>query len=82
MVRFFFGLCTLILIIIANNRIHKLSHSIFPAGTVVDTKIVHPRNYDFYMCAQAGLIVRYYCTSIFFSFVFPFPFHSLLLLIV
>lgn len=27
-----------------------------PAGTVVDTKIVHPRNYDFYMCSQAGLI--------------------------
>ncbi|XP_057510346.1 protein argonaute 16-like [Actinidia eriantha] len=27
-----------------------------PAGTVVDTKIVHPRNYDFYLCAQAGMI--------------------------
>ncbi|CAN6574208.1 unnamed protein product [Malus baccata var. baccata] len=27
-----------------------------PAGTVVDTEIVHPRNYDFYMCAQAGMI--------------------------
>ncbi|XP_041996009.1 protein argonaute 16-like [Salvia splendens] len=27
-----------------------------PCGTVVDTKIVHPRYYDFYMCAQAGLI--------------------------
>ncbi|XP_058787186.1 protein argonaute 16 [Vicia villosa] len=27
-----------------------------PPGTVVDTKIVHPRNYDFYMCAHAGLI--------------------------
>ncbi|KAH6789003.1 Argonaute family protein [Perilla frutescens var. frutescens] len=27
-----------------------------PCGTVVDTKIVHPRNYDFYMCSQAGLI--------------------------
>ncbi|KDP30816.1 hypothetical protein JCGZ_13759 [Jatropha curcas] len=27
-----------------------------PAGTVVDTKIVHPRNYDFYMCAHAGMI--------------------------
>ncbi|KAL8088025.1 hypothetical protein AgCh_037970 [Apium graveolens] len=27
-----------------------------PPGTVVDTKIVHPRNYDFYMCAQAGMI--------------------------
>ncbi|KAJ4975109.1 hypothetical protein NE237_000215 [Protea cynaroides] len=27
-----------------------------PPGTVVDTKVVHPRNYDFYMCAQAGII--------------------------
>ncbi|KAL3509941.1 hypothetical protein ACH5RR_029342 [Cinchona calisaya] len=27
-----------------------------PSGTVVDTKVVHPRNYDFYMCAQAGMI--------------------------
>ncbi|KAI3925531.1 hypothetical protein MKW92_019628, partial [Papaver armeniacum] len=25
-----------------------------PAGTVVDTKIVHPRYYDFYMCAHNG----------------------------
>ncbi|KAK2979039.1 hypothetical protein RJ640_013673 [Escallonia rubra] len=27
-----------------------------PPGTVVDTTVVHPRNYDFYMCAQAGMI--------------------------
>ncbi|KAL6975662.1 Protein argonaute 16 [Sarracenia purpurea var. burkii] len=27
-----------------------------PPGTIVDTKVVHPRNYDFYMCAQAGMI--------------------------
>ncbi|XP_007049194.2 PREDICTED: protein argonaute 16 [Theobroma cacao] len=27
-----------------------------PPGTVVDAKIVHPRNYDFYMCAHAGMI--------------------------
>ncbi|XP_077215045.1 protein argonaute 16-like [Tasmannia lanceolata] len=27
-----------------------------PPGTVVDTKIVHPRNYDFYMCAHFGMI--------------------------
>ncbi|XP_019159475.1 PREDICTED: protein argonaute 16 [Ipomoea nil] len=27
-----------------------------PAGTVVDTKVVHPRSYDFYMCAHAGVI--------------------------
>lgn len=26
-------------------------------GTVVDTKVVHPKNYDFYMCAHAGMIV-------------------------
>ncbi|XP_020203105.1 protein argonaute 16 isoform X2 [Cajanus cajan] len=25
-------------------------------GTVVDTTITHPRNYDFYMCAHAGMI--------------------------
>ncbi|XP_031382181.1 protein argonaute 16 isoform X2 [Punica granatum] len=25
-------------------------------GTVVDTEIVHPRNYDFYMCSHAGSI--------------------------
>lgn len=27
-----------------------------PPGTIVDMKIVHPRNYDFYMCAHAGMI--------------------------
>ncbi|CAN4103690.1 unnamed protein product [Withania somnifera] len=27
-----------------------------PPGTVVDTSIVHPRNYDFFMCAHAGMI--------------------------
>ncbi|KAK1273917.1 Protein argonaute 16 [Acorus gramineus] len=27
-----------------------------PPGTVVDSKVVHPRNYDFYMCAHAGMI--------------------------
>ncbi|XP_073311824.1 protein argonaute 16 [Primulina huaijiensis] len=27
-----------------------------PPGTVVDTKVVHPRNYDFYMCAHAGMM--------------------------
>ncbi|KAJ7964784.1 Argonaute family protein [Quillaja saponaria] len=27
-----------------------------PPGTVVDTKIVHPRNFDFYLCAHAGMI--------------------------
>ncbi|ESW13558.1 hypothetical protein PHAVU_008G206600 [Phaseolus vulgaris] len=27
-----------------------------PPGTVIDSKICHPRNYDFYMCAHAGMI--------------------------
>ncbi|MQM02796.1 hypothetical protein Taro_035569 [Colocasia esculenta] len=27
-----------------------------PAGTVVDNKVCHPRNYDFYMCSHAGMI--------------------------
>ncbi|WOH13627.1 hypothetical protein DCAR_0833143 [Daucus carota subsp. sativus] len=27
-----------------------------PAGTVVDNKICHPRNNDFYLCAQAGMV--------------------------
>lgn len=27
-----------------------------PAGTVVDTRVVHPRHFDFYMCAQAGTV--------------------------
>ncbi|GMG98718.1 hypothetical protein Nepgr_000558 [Nepenthes gracilis] len=26
-----------------------------PPGTIVDTEIVHPRNYDFYLCSHAGL---------------------------
>ncbi|GMG98835.1 hypothetical protein Nepgr_000675 [Nepenthes gracilis] len=27
-----------------------------PPGTVIDNKVCHPRNYDFYLCAQAGMI--------------------------
>ena len=27
------------------------------AGTVVDNSVCHPRTYDFYMCAHAGMIV-------------------------
>ncbi|XP_031265880.1 protein argonaute 4A-like [Pistacia vera] len=27
-----------------------------PPGTVVDNSICHPRNYDFYLCAHAGMI--------------------------
>ncbi|KAG0495504.1 hypothetical protein HPP92_000195 [Vanilla planifolia] len=48
------------LIIAQKNHHTKLfqasSHENVPSGTVVDTKIVHPRNYDFYMCSQAGMI--------------------------
>ncbi|KAH0889398.1 hypothetical protein HID58_051827, partial [Brassica napus] len=48
-------------VIVAQKRHHtKLfqakGHENVPAGTVVDTKIVHPTNYDFYMCAHAGII--------------------------
>ena len=32
-------------------------HFCFASGTVVDSGIVHPRQYDFYMCAHAGPIV-------------------------
>ncbi|KAL5076332.1 hypothetical protein RYX36_015316 [Vicia faba] len=27
-----------------------------PPGTVIDNRICHPRNYDFYLCAHAGMI--------------------------
>ncbi|XP_019455891.1 PREDICTED: protein argonaute 4-like [Lupinus angustifolius] len=27
-----------------------------PPGTVIDNKVCHPRNYDFYLCAHAGMI--------------------------
>ncbi|CAM0944014.1 unnamed protein product [Alopecurus aequalis] len=27
-----------------------------PPGTVVDTQVCHPKNFDFYMCAHAGMI--------------------------
>ncbi|GAB2285147.1 Protein argonaute-4 [Dionaea muscipula] len=27
-----------------------------PPGTVIDSRVCHPRNYDFYMCAHAGMI--------------------------
>ncbi|KAK1389075.1 Argonaute [Heracleum sosnowskyi] len=32
------------------------SHKNVPPGTVVDTNIVHPTNYDFYLCSQNGRI--------------------------
>lgn len=28
-------------------------------GTVIDNKVCHPRNNDFYMCAHAGMIVSH-----------------------
>ncbi|KMZ59468.1 hypothetical protein ZOSMA_68G00540 [Zostera marina] len=28
-----------------------------PPGTIIDNKVCHPRNFDFYMCAHAGMIV-------------------------
>ncbi|KAJ0792119.1 putative Piwi domain, ribonuclease H superfamily [Helianthus annuus] len=28
----------------------------FYTGTVIDNKVCHPRNNDFYMCAHAGMI--------------------------
>lgn len=39
----------------------------FVTGTVIDNKVCHPRNNDFYMCAHAGMIV-----SIFPFFLFYF----------
>lgn len=27
------------------------------SGTVIDSAVCHPKNNDFYMCAQAGMIV-------------------------
>ena len=34
-----------------------------PAGTVVDTKICHPSQYDFYLCSHAGIQVTDYFHS-------------------
>ncbi|CAH2059701.1 unnamed protein product [Thlaspi arvense] len=61
-------------------------HENVPAGTVVDTKIVHPTNYDFYMCAHAGKIVSphasksfspHACIVIINSLTLCFPWRSL-----
>lgn len=27
------------------------------AGTIIDNKVCHPKNNDFYLCAHAGMIV-------------------------
>ena len=31
----------------------------FFAGTIIDNKVCHPRNNDFYLCAHGGMIVSY-----------------------
>lgn len=41
------------------------------SGTVVDRGIVHPKNYDFYMCAQAGIIVCKAWGSFIVFYMFP-----------
>ena len=35
----------------------KLIIFFYYAGTVIDNKICHPKNNDFYLCAHAGMIV-------------------------
>jgi eukaryotic translation initiation factor 2C len=37
---------------------------VLSAGTVVDNKVCHPRNFDFYMCSHAGMIVSITCLCI------------------
>ncbi|RHN51302.1 putative post-transcriptional gene silencing PAZ-Argonaute family protein [Medicago truncatula] len=49
------------LLIVAQKRHHTKffqpeNRNNVPPGTVVDNKICHPRNYDFYMCSHAGRI--------------------------
>nr|ATG34093.1 argonaute 16 [Suaeda salsa] len=48
-------------VIVAQKRHHTRLFEVgaagnVPPGTVVDTEVVHPRNYDFYMCAHGGMI--------------------------
>ncbi|XP_021865025.1 protein argonaute 16 isoform X2 [Spinacia oleracea] len=48
-------------VIVAQKRHHTRLFKVgadgnVPPGTVVDTEVVHPRNYDFYMCAHGGMI--------------------------
>lgn len=35
-------------------------------GTIIDNKICHPRNYDFYLCAHAGMIVSIHFKKMYF----------------
>ena len=50
-------------------------------GTVVDNKICHPRNYDFYLCAHAGMIVSIHY-FFFFLFFFKLTFFDMVLYII
>ncbi|XP_010688916.2 protein argonaute 16 [Beta vulgaris subsp. vulgaris] len=49
-------------VIVAQKRHHTRLFEVgatgnVPPGTVVDTEVVHPKNYDFYMCAHGGMMV-------------------------
>ncbi|KAK4279249.1 hypothetical protein QN277_016979 [Acacia crassicarpa] len=53
--------CPKFVVIVAQKNHHTkffqpLSPDNVPPGTVIDNKICHPRNYDFYLCAHAGMI--------------------------
>ncbi|KAJ0467239.1 hypothetical protein HanIR_Chr14g0683151 [Helianthus annuus] len=53
--------CPKFLVIIAQKNHHTKffqpgSPDNVPPGTVIDNKVCHPRNNDFYMCAHAGMI--------------------------
>ncbi|KAL6553633.1 hypothetical protein OROGR_007475 [Orobanche gracilis] len=54
--------CPKMMVVVARKRHHTRffyakfpTHNV-PAGTVVDTGVCHPRNNDFYLCAQAGTL--------------------------
>ncbi|XP_071686025.1 protein argonaute 4-like isoform X2 [Rutidosis leptorrhynchoides] len=54
--------CPKFLVIIAQKNHHTKffqpgSPDNVPPGTVIDNKVCHPRNNDFYMCAHAGMIL-------------------------
>lgn len=53
-----FLLCCLLFLLVCLVFSQTVSLSLSP-GTVVDTEIVHPINYDFYICSHAGMIVRF-----------------------
>lgn len=39
-----------------------------PPGTTVDTEIVHPEEFDFYLCSHLGIQVKWVYDLIFFSY--------------